>query len=132
MNANKTKFMCCKQERTISFLRPVHLLWQQYLINWKWCQYISSIGIDYYWQVMNKIEIWSLQQNKIGFLPSCDCVNMTVCTTWNFRKHIKKKINENYKRILHGVLNKSWKQHPTSMATHLPSKMNKACRETVK
>ena len=32
---------------------------------------------------------------------------------WTLIKHIEKKLDGNYIRMLHGVLNKSWKQLPT-------------------
>ena len=37
-------------------------------------------------------------------------------------EYIKKKLDENNTRKLHGVLNKSWKQHPTKLQlyNHLP------------
>ena len=35
------------------------------------------------------------------------------CTTWALIKHMEKKLDSNYTRILWAVLNKSWKQHST-------------------
>ena len=32
------------------------------------------------------------------------------CTTWTLRKHIKKKLDGNYTRMIRAVFNKSWKQ----------------------
>ena len=34
------------------------------------------------------------------------------CTIWKLTKHIKKKLDGNYTRMLRAILNKSWKQHP--------------------
>ena len=44
------------------------------------------------------------------------------CTTCKLTKHMEKKLDRNYKRMLHVVLNKSWKQHPTEqwLHAHLP------------
>ena len=44
------------------------------------------------------------------------------CTTRILMKHLEKKLNGNYTRMLHAVLNKSWKQHPTKqqLYDHLP------------
>ena len=44
------------------------------------------------------------------------------CTTWTLTKHIEKKLNGNYTRMLRAILNKSWKQHPTKQKLygHLP------------
>ena len=46
----------------------------------------------------------------MGFFPSFSCVHNT---TSMLTKPIKKKLDGNYTRMLHAVLNKSWKQHPT-------------------
>ena len=35
------------------------------------------------------------------------------CTTWTLTKDLEKKLDGNYRRMFHAVLNKSWKQHPT-------------------
>ena len=35
------------------------------------------------------------------------------CTTWTLTKHIEKKLNGNYTRMLREILHKSWRQHPT-------------------
>ena len=36
------------------------------------------------------------------------------CTTWTLTKRLEKKLDSNYKRMLRAILNKSWKQHPTT------------------
>ena len=35
------------------------------------------------------------------------------CTTWTLTKRMKKKLDDNYTRMLRATLNKSWRQHPT-------------------
>ena len=35
------------------------------------------------------------------------------CTTWILTKRMEKKLDGNYTRMLQGILNKSWRQHPT-------------------
>ena len=44
------------------------------------------------------------------------------CTTWTLTKRLEKKLDGNYTRILLAILNKSWRQHPTShqLYGHLP------------
>ena len=44
------------------------------------------------------------------------------CTTWTLTKRPKKKLDGNYTRMLRAILNKSWRQHPTShqLYGHLP------------
>ena len=34
------------------------------------------------------------------------------CTTWTLTKHMEKKLDGNYTRMLQAILNKSWRQHP--------------------
>ena len=44
------------------------------------------------------------------------------CTTWTLTKRMEKKIDGNYTRMLQGILNKTWSQHPTKhqLYGHLP------------
>ena len=44
------------------------------------------------------------------------------CTTWTLTKHMAKKLDSNYTRMLQAILNKSWSQHPTKqqLYSHLP------------
>ena len=44
------------------------------------------------------------------------------CTTWTLTKHMEKKLNGNYIRVLQAILNKSWRQHTTKhqLYAHLP------------
>ena len=44
------------------------------------------------------------------------------CTTWTLTKRLKKKLDDNYTRMLRAILNKSWRQHPTrhQLYGHLP------------
>ena len=44
------------------------------------------------------------------------------CTTWKLTKRMKKKLGDNYTRMLRAILNKSWRQHPTKQLLygHLP------------
>ena len=45
------------------------------------------------------------------------------CTTWMLTKHMEKKLDGNYTRMLQAILNKSWRQHLTKhqLHGHLPS-----------
>ena len=36
------------------------------------------------------------------------------CTTWTLTKHMEKRLDGNYTRMLWAILNKSWRQHPTN------------------
>ena len=45
------------------------------------------------------------------------------CTTWTLTKRIEKRLDSNYTRMLRaGLLNKSWRQHPTKqqLYSHQP------------
>ena len=44
------------------------------------------------------------------------------CTTWTLTKHMEKKLDGNYTRMLRAILNKSWRQHPTKQQLygHVP------------
>ena len=44
------------------------------------------------------------------------------CTIWTLTKHMEKKLNSNYTRMLWAILNKSWRQHPIKQQLygHLP------------
>ena len=42
------------------------------------------------------------------------------CTTWTLTKHMYKKLDGNYTRMLRAILNKSWRQHPTKPPTVRP------------
>ena len=44
------------------------------------------------------------------------------CTTWTLTKRLEKKLDGNYSRMMQPILNKSWRQHPTShqLYGHLP------------
>ena len=44
------------------------------------------------------------------------------CTTWTLTKHVERKLNDNYTRMLRAILNESWRQPPTKQQLygHLP------------
>ena len=44
------------------------------------------------------------------------------CTTWTVTKHMEKKLDENFTRMLQAILNNSWRQYPTKqhLYGHLP------------
>ena len=35
------------------------------------------------------------------------------CTTWTLTKRMEEKLDDNYKRMMRVILNRSWRQHPT-------------------
>ena len=58
------------------------------------------------------------------WLAKCRAVSMLLygSTTWTLKKHIEKKLDGNDTRMMHIILNKSLKQHPTKkqLYGHLP------------
>ena len=108
VNENKTEFMCFKK-KTSTFSEPVHILRQQYLIYWKWCQHTSSEGVEWYRQVIDHIKVWSMRSN-IFFWAVAVSLLPYGCTTWTPRKYLEKKLDGNCTRMLRAILNNSWKQ----------------------
>ena len=56
------------------------------------------------------------------FQPAVVSILLYGCTTWTLTKRLEKKLDGNYTRMLRGILNKSWRQHPTRhhLYGHLP------------
>ena len=122
MNSNKTEFMCFKQEGAISTLSDKSLK----LID-KFVYLSSSISstesdvnifLAKLWTAINRLSIiWKFNlSNKIKqdfFQALTVSVLVIGCTTWTLMKRIEKKLDGDYTRMLHAVLNKSWKQHLT-------------------
>ena len=56
------------------------------------------------------------------FLAAVVSILLYGCTTWTLTKRLKKKLDDNYTRMLRGILNKTWRQHPTrhQLYGHLP------------
>ena len=60
--------------------------------------------------------IYPIKQNGIFFQTVALSILLYGCTTWTLTKRTEKKLDENYARILRGVLNKFQKQLPTKTA----------------
>ena len=62
-------------------------------------------------------DIWkSDQTDKIKrsfFQGAVVSILLYGCTTWTLTKHMEKKLDGNYTRMLWAILNKSWRQQPT-------------------
>ena len=61
---------------------------------------------------------YSDKTNKYFFQAMPVSALLYRCTTWMLMKHIEKKLDGNYKKMLHAVMNKSRKQHPTKLQLH--------------
>ena len=82
------------------------------------------------WTAINRLSIiWKSDlTNKMKrsfFQAAVVSILLYGCTTWTLTKRLEKKLDGNYTRMLRAILNKSWRQHPTSTnytATCLPSR----------
>ena len=127
LNANKTEFMCFKQEGAISTLKFVDQF--TYLdSNISSTESNVNIYIGKSWMAVNRLLIiWKSHiSDKIRweFFQAVVVSELLYgCTTWMLMKHIEKKLDGNYTRMLHAVLNKSWKQYLTKhqLYDHVPS-----------
>ena len=79
-------------------------------------------GMDCYQQVINYMEIYPDKIKQEFFQVVAMSELLYSCTTRILTKHLEKKLDENYTRMLHGVLDKSWKQQATKqqLYSHLP------------
>ena len=71
------------------------------------------------WTAMDKLSIiWksdlSDKMKHSFFQAVFVSILLYVCTTWTLTKRMEKKLDGNYTRMLRAILNKSWRQHPTS------------------
>ena len=67
-------------------------------------------------------QTWLIKSNTVFFQPVVVSILLYGCTTWTLTKHMEKKLDSNYTRMLQAILNKSSRQHPTKQQLygHLP------------
>ena len=122
VNADKTKYMCFNQRGNISTLKGGPLKLVDKFIYFR--SSISSTENDINMRLakaqtaINRLSvIWKSDlTDKIKcsfFQPVVMSILLYGCTTWMLDKHMEKKLDGNYTRMLQVILNKSWKQHPT-------------------
>ena len=75
------------------------------------------------WRDMDRLSvIWKsdlTDQMKRSFFPAAVVsILLYGCTTWALSKHMEKKLDGNYTRMLRAILNKSWRQHATKQRLH--------------
>ena len=63
-----------------------------------------------------------MKWNTVFFSSSVMLILLYGYTTRMLTKHMEKKLDGNYTRILQAILNKSWREHPTKqqLYSHLP------------
>ena len=79
------------------------------------------------WTAINRLSIiWKSdltdKMKRSFFQAAVKSILLYACTTWTLTKWLEKKLDGNYTRMLHAILNKSWWQHPTrhQLYGHLP------------
>ena len=100
--------------------RPVHILWQQHLVYWKWCQHTTSKGVDCYWQVIDHMKVGYGKIKQDYFLAVAILLYEMHHVDTNEMK--REKLDGNYTRMLCAALKKSWKTpHKTAAVWPLTS-----------
>ena len=82
------------------------------------------------WTAIDRLSIiWksdlTVKMKRSFFQAAVVSILLYGCTTWTLTKRLEKKLDGNYTRMLRAILNKFWRQHPTSTnytATCLPSR----------
>ena len=70
------------------------------------------------WTAIDKLSIeWKSdltdKMKRSFFQAAVILILLYGCTTWTLTKQLEKKLDDNYKRMLRAILNKSERQHPT-------------------
>ena len=132
VNAQKTDYMCFNQKGDISTLNGSSLKLVDKLIYLG--SSVSSTETDINtrlaktWTANDRLSvIWKsdlTDKRKRSFFQSVVVsVLLYGCTTWTLTKHMEKKLDGNYTRMLPAILNQSRRQHSTKQQVygHLPS-----------
>ena len=83
----------------------------------------NKLKIEYKMQEIDLIKLLSFNKMKRSFFQATVVsILLYGCTTWTLTKHMEKKLDHNYTRMLRAILNKSWRQHPKKLQLygHLP------------
>ena len=131
VNAHKTEYMCFNQRGDISTLN-ISSLKQVDMFNYLGSSVLSTetelnTQLAKVWTAINRLSvIWKsdlTDKMKCSFFQAAVIsILLYGCTTWTLTKHMEKKIDCNYTRMLWALLNKSWRQQPTKQQLygHLP------------
>ena len=65
------------------------------------------------WLTLTLVYTW-FKIKRSFFKAAVVSILLYGCTTWTLTKRLEKKLDGNYTRMLWAILNKSWRQHPTS------------------
>ena len=108
-NAHKTEYMSYNQTGDISTLEGTPLK----LVD-KFTYLGSSVESTEKDIETRLAKAWTAI-NRLSIIWKSDLTDKLLygCTTWTLTKRLEKKLDGNYTRMLHAILNKSWRQHPT-------------------
>ena len=120
VNADKMEYMCFNQRGDISTLKagPLKLVNKFTYLGSSVSSTDINMRLAKAWTAIDRLSvIWKSElTNKIKpsfFQIVVVSILLNRCSTWTLTKHMEKKFDGNYRRILRAILNKSWKQHPT-------------------
>ena len=123
VNADKTEFMCYNTTGTMTSLIKHNIKEVEdftYLgSNVASTEKDIDIRIGKAWGALNKLkQVWksNLPDNlkRNFFRAVVESVLVYGSSTWTLTKHLEKKLDGTYTRMLRAALNISWKQHPTN------------------
>ena len=135
VNAHRTEYMCFNQTGDISTLDGSSLK----LVD-KFTYLGSSVSstekdintwVMKAWTAIDRLSIiWKSdltdKMKRSFFQSAVISILLYGCTTWTQTKWLEKKIDGNYTRMLRGILNKSWRQHPTKHQLYGPDMQDTA------
>ena len=128
VNVHKSEYMCFNQTGNISTLNSSSLKLVDkftYIIS-----NVSSTETDIHMRLSKAwtaidwlLVIWKsdlTDEMKHSFFFQVAVVSILLYryTTWTLTKHMVKKLDSNYTRMLRAKLNMTWKQHPTKLQLH--------------
>ena len=124
VNAHKTEYMYFNQTGDQSEAGwQIHLPRKQCLINQK----DIDTRLTKAWTAIDKLSIicksdLTDKMKRSFFQAVVVSILLYGCITRTLTKRLKKKLDDNYTRMLRAILNKSWRQHPTKhqLYGHLP------------
>ena len=81
--------------------------------------FIKILCVTKAWTAIDRLSIiWKSdltdKMKRSFFQAAVVSILLYECTTWTLTKRLEKKVDGNYTRMLRAILNKSWRQHPTS------------------
>ena len=111
VNAHKTEYMCYNQMGDISTLEGTPLK----LVD-KFTYLGSSVESTEKDIETRLVKAWTAI-NRLSIIWKSNLTDKTSillygCTTWTLTKWLEKKLDGNYTRMLHAILNKSWRHTP--------------------